>query len=88
MHAVMSKIIDHGETIDNQYGVSGEIPTGLARNGNTISRGASLQLKIQSLPILDNLVSLLAILQSNRNADCSRPVRSWPPLLIPRTRKS
>ncbi|KAL8885749.1 MAG: hypothetical protein Q9215_006436 [Flavoplaca cf. flavocitrina] len=55
MHAVMSKIIDHGETIDNQYEVSGEIPTGLARNRNTISQGASLQLKIQSLPILDNL---------------------------------
>ncbi|KAL9035020.1 MAG: hypothetical protein Q9180_005084 [Flavoplaca navasiana] len=55
MHAVMSKIIDHGETIDNQYGVSGDIPIGLTRNGNTISQGASLQLKIQSLPILDNL---------------------------------
>ncbi|KAL8845683.1 MAG: hypothetical protein Q9198_011372, partial [Flavoplaca austrocitrina] len=55
MHAVMSKIIDHGETINNQYEVSGDIPIGSARSGNTISQGASLQLKIQSLPILDNL---------------------------------
>ncbi len=88
MHAVMSKIIDHGETIDNQYGVSGDIPIGLVRSGNTISQGASLQLKIQSLAILENLVSLLAIWQRNRNANCPRPVKSWPPLLIPRIRKS
>ncbi|KAI4226784.1 MAG: hypothetical protein L6R36_002924 [Xanthoria steineri] len=55
MHAVMSKIIDHGETIDNQYGARRAATTGPAHHETVVPQGASLQLKIQSLPILDNL---------------------------------
>ncbi|KAL8850381.1 MAG: hypothetical protein Q9221_004701 [Calogaya cf. arnoldii] len=55
MHAVMSRIIDHGETIDSQYGARGDPANGLVRPDNVLPQGASLQLKIQSLPILDNL---------------------------------
>ncbi|KAI4268010.1 MAG: hypothetical protein L6R38_008002 [Xanthoria sp. 2 TBL-2021] len=55
MHAVMSKIIDHGETIDSQYEARGDTTSGLAHPEHIVPQGASLQLKIQSLPILDNL---------------------------------
>ncbi|KAL8644885.1 MAG: hypothetical protein Q9226_007547, partial [Calogaya cf. arnoldii] len=55
MHAVMSRIINHGETIDSQYGARGDVTNRLAHPDNVLPQGASLQLKIQSLPILDNL---------------------------------
>ncbi|KAL8780636.1 MAG: hypothetical protein Q9213_006372 [Squamulea squamosa] len=55
MHAVMSRIIDHGENVDNQYGQRGHNLNGLAQVEGIVPQGASLQLKIQSLPILDNL---------------------------------
>ncbi|KAL8994467.1 MAG: hypothetical protein Q9169_005576 [Polycauliona sp. 2 TL-2023] len=55
MHAVMSRIIDHGETIDNQYGAHRDLANGLPHSANVVPRGASLQLRVQSLPILDNL---------------------------------
>ncbi|KAL8731178.1 MAG: hypothetical protein Q9166_003585 [cf. Caloplaca sp. 2 TL-2023] len=48
MHDVMSRIIDHGETVDSQYAATPD-PEGI------VPQGASLQLKVQSLPILDNL---------------------------------
>ncbi|KAL8918550.1 MAG: hypothetical protein Q9172_005371 [Xanthocarpia lactea] len=55
MHAVISKIIDHGETVDSQYGAHGDNANGLAQVEGILPQGASKQLKIQSLPILDNL---------------------------------
>ena len=62
MHAVISKIIDHGETVDSQYGAHGDNANGLAQVEGILPQGASKQLKIQSLPILDNLVSLVLLL--------------------------
>ncbi|KAL8714342.1 MAG: hypothetical protein Q9220_001675 [cf. Caloplaca sp. 1 TL-2023] len=57
MHDVITQIIDHGETIEGQLpsGPDGSVTTTLGNNGNVLSQGASLQLKVQSLPILDNL---------------------------------
>lgn len=87
MHAVMSKIIDHGETIDNQYGARRAATTGPAHHETVVPQGASLQLKIQSLPILDNLVSARLSLGDMQKANWSRPVKSWPPLPIPHIRR-
>ncbi|KAL8698842.1 MAG: hypothetical protein Q9224_001665 [Gallowayella concinna] len=55
MHAVMSRILDHGETVDSQYAAHGENVTGPDHGHGIVLQGASLQLKVQSLPILDNL---------------------------------
>ncbi|KAL9594611.1 MAG: hypothetical protein Q9219_006941 [cf. Caloplaca sp. 3 TL-2023] len=55
MNTVISQIIDHGQTIDNQYGSGSHDTAGLAGPHGTFPAGASLQLKIQSLPVLDNL---------------------------------
>ncbi|KAL8716947.1 MAG: hypothetical protein Q9225_005765 [Loekoesia sp. 1 TL-2023] len=61
MTAVLTQIIDHGETINNQYADRRGNAAELANIEGIFSLGASLQLKLQSLPILDNLaVQVLA----------------------------
>ena len=56
LQAVMTRIIDHGESVDNQYAAHGEHPSDMLEAEGLLSLGATVQLKIQSLPILDNLV--------------------------------
>ncbi|KAL8705213.1 MAG: hypothetical protein Q9201_001669 [Fulgogasparrea decipioides] len=55
MHAVINKIIDHGESVDNQCAARNDNVAGLANPNTTLGLGASSQLKVQSLPILENL---------------------------------
>lgn len=56
--AVIANIIDHGEHVDNHWAAQGYEYDGTAVDSDDwLSVGASLNLKIQSLPILDNLVS-------------------------------
>ncbi len=57
LEAVITKIIDHGETIDHLYATQGYDDMGIVDTESFVSLGASLHLKTQSLPILDNLVS-------------------------------
>lgn len=55
--AVIANIIDHGEHVDNHWAAQGYGSDGLAVDTEDwLSVDASLHLKIQSLPILDNLV--------------------------------
>ncbi len=53
---VISNIINHGETIDNHYAAHGLNELGIVDTESFLPLGASMHLKIQSLPILDNLV--------------------------------
>ena len=55
--AVITRIIDHGEHIDNHYAARGYDDMGMVDTESFLNLGASLHLKTQSLPILDNLVS-------------------------------
>ena len=55
--AVITRIIDHGEHIDNHYAAQGYDDMGMVDTESFLPLGASLHLKTQSLPILDNLVS-------------------------------
>lgn len=55
--AVIARIIDHGEHIDNHYAAQGYDDMGMVDTESFLPLGASLHLKTQSLPILDNLVS-------------------------------
>lgn len=55
--AVISNIINHGEAIDNHYAAHGLNELGIVDTESFLPLGASMHLKIQSLPILDNLVS-------------------------------
>ncbi|KAL8731794.1 MAG: hypothetical protein Q9181_004184, partial [Wetmoreana brouardii] len=55
MHAVINKIIDHGESVDIQYAARNDNVAGLANPDSILGLGASSQLKVQSLPILENL---------------------------------
>ncbi|KAL8953519.1 MAG: hypothetical protein Q9222_000621 [Ikaeria aurantiellina] len=57
MHDVITQIIDHGETIEDHFpsGPGGSNTATLGNNGNVLLQGASLQLRVQSLPVLDNL---------------------------------
>lgn len=76
MNAVLTQIIDHGETLDNQHAGRRGNAAGLANGEVILSLGASLQLKLQSLPILDNLVSPLIISDQMRMliwAGCASP---------------
>ena len=57
LEAVINKIIDHGETVDHHYATQGYDDMGMVDTESFVSLGASLHLKTQSLPILDNLVS-------------------------------
>ncbi len=54
-NTVIADIINHGETVDNHYASRGYNTIGLVHNGYL---GASFNLKIQSLPVLENLVGL------------------------------
>ena len=54
--SVIANIIDHGEQVDNLRGYDEE--WGMVDTESLHTVGASLHLKTQSLPILDNLVSL------------------------------
>ena len=55
--AVIANIIDHGEHVDNHWAAQGYEYDGMAVDTEDwLSVDASLHLKIQSLPILDNLV--------------------------------
>lgn len=56
---VISNIITHGETIDNHYAAHGLNELGIVDTESFLPLGASMHLKIQSLPILDNLVCLM-----------------------------
>ncbi|KAL8942074.1 MAG: hypothetical protein Q9211_001550 [Gyalolechia sp. 1 TL-2023] len=61
MDAVMTQIIHRGETIDNQFAGRSANTAGLANSDGTFTLRASDQLRIQSLPILENLaVQVLA----------------------------
>lgn len=66
MHAVITKIIDHGENVENQYAARNQDADGLINPDSILGQGASSQLKIQSLPILENLVSRLPIITELR----------------------
>ena len=55
--AIITRIIDHGEHIDNHYAAQGYDVMGMVDTESFLPLGASLHLKTQSLPILDNLVS-------------------------------
>lgn len=57
MDAVMSQIIQHDNSVDGQYAHHGEVPAS-ADTLDIFPPSASAQLKIQCLPVLDNLVSL------------------------------
>lgn len=52
--ALIRNIVERGEAIDKRYGEMGYVDT-----ESFVPLGASLHLKVQCLPILDNLVSLL-----------------------------
>ncbi len=55
--AVIANIIDHGENVDNHWAAQGyEYDEMAVDTDSWLSVDASLHLKIQSLPILDNLV--------------------------------
>ncbi|KAL8751934.1 MAG: hypothetical protein Q9184_005896, partial [Pyrenodesmia sp. 2 TL-2023] len=60
MNAVMSQIINHGQSVDSQYALHGE-PAASADTESFFPQSASSLLRTQSLPILDNLaVQILA----------------------------
>lgn len=52
--ALIREIVEHGEAIDRSYGEMGHVDT-----ESFVLLGASLHLKTQCLPILDNLVNIL-----------------------------
>jgi len=56
-HAVIADIINHGETVDNHYATRSYGDISMMNNGNFQHISASFNLKAQSLPVLDNLVS-------------------------------
>lgn len=62
--AVIANIIDHGETVERHYANQAYDEMGMVDTESWLSIGASLHLKVQSLPILDNLVIPPACLSS------------------------
>lgn len=56
LSTVIESIIKHGETIDEHYAAKGLNELGIVDTESFVPLGASAHLKIQSLPILDNLV--------------------------------
>ena len=52
--ALIRNIVERGEAIDRRYGEMGYVDT-----ESFVPLGASLHLKVQCLPILDNLVRFL-----------------------------
>ena len=57
MQAVIKRIVHHSEHVDNHYAAQGYNEMGIVDTESFLPLGASLHLKTQSLPILDNLVS-------------------------------
>ncbi|KAA6406774.1 MAG: myb dna binding [Lasallia pustulata] len=57
LHAVITKIIDHGETVERHYANQAYDEMEMVDTESWLSIGASLHLKVQSLPILDNLAN-------------------------------
>lgn len=53
--ALIRNIVERGEAIDKRYGEMGYVDT-----ESFVPLGASLHLKVQCLPILDNLVSFVS----------------------------
>ena len=58
INAVLTDIINHGEEMENHCASQGYAAMGMVDTESYSQLGASLHLKLQSLPILDNLVSL------------------------------
>ena len=56
INTVIADIINHGETVENHCGSQGYAAMGMVDTESYSQLGASLHLKLQSLPILDNLV--------------------------------
>ena len=56
INTVIADIINHGETVENQCASQGYAAMGSVDTESYSQLGASLHLKLQSLPILDNLV--------------------------------
>ena len=54
---VIADIINHGETVENHCASQGYAAMGMVDTESYSQLGASLHLKLQSLPILDNLVN-------------------------------
>ena len=57
INTVIAEIIDHGETVESHCASQGYAAMGMVDTESYSQLGASLHLKLQSLPILDNLVS-------------------------------
>lgn len=80
--AVISNIIGHSERVEEQFAASQKEKQETNDAGAPASKGvvylkANSHLKIQSLPILDNLVGRDATLPRYLDADCS-PINSRP----------
>lgn len=58
LSTVIESIIKHGETIDEHYAAKGLNEIGVVDTESFLPLGASAHLKIQSLPILENLVRI------------------------------
>ena len=57
INTVIADIINHGETVESHCASQGYAAMGMVDTESYSKLGASLHLKLQSLPILDNLVS-------------------------------
>ena len=57
INSVIAEIINHGETVESHCASQGYAAMGIVDTESYSQLGASLHLKLQSLPILDNLVS-------------------------------
>ena len=83
LSTVIESIIKHGETIDEHYATKGLNELGIVDTESFVPLGASAHLKVQSLPILDNLVRnqtkipqlQLLICEVCPNLECSRKVK-------------
>ena len=60
---VIADIMDHGETVESHCASQGYAAMGAVDTESYSQLGASLHLKLQSLPILDNLVSSNGLLR-------------------------
>lgn len=57
-NSIIADIVDHGETVDRNYASQGYDAMGTVDTDSFHHLGASVHLKTQSLPVLDNLVGL------------------------------
>ena len=60
---IIADIISHGETVDSHYASQGYDAMGTVDTESFTKLGASLHLKTQSLPILDNLVCYRVVIR-------------------------